>query len=111
MQELQKDLTEQRLKMDVHESKAQGLLGEKQHLQLELIDTKKLQKVYETKCGQLISDLNKVSLEYQESKREIIGFGEVQKEREERIEKLKAEAAEFRAKFEDVDLKYGTLCI
>ena len=50
-------------------------------------------------------------MEAQESKREIIGFGEIQKEREERIEKLKAELKEVKAKFEEVDLLHGTLQI
>jgi archaellum component FlaC len=44
-------------------------------------------------------------------KREIIGFGEIQKEREERIEKLKAELKEIKIKYEEVDLHYGTLTI
>jgi hypothetical protein len=38
-----------------------------------------------------MKEVNTVSVEFQESKREIIGFGELQKEREERIDKLKHE--------------------
>ena len=78
---------------------------------MELKETKDLQKVYEKKCSTLISEMNKIQLEAQESKREIIGFGEIQKEREERIEKLKAELKEVKIKYEEVDLHYGTLTI
>ena len=70
-------MTEQRLKIDVFESQAAGLKNEKQHLLLELTEAKKSQKDYEKKCGQLIGELNKTNLEFQESKREIIGFSEI----------------------------------
>jgi chromosome segregation ATPase len=88
-----------------------GLRNEKQHLASELTQTKDLQKVYEKKCGTLITEINKLNIEFQESKREIIGFGEIQKEREERIEKLKFELRELKVNFEELDLKYGTLTI
>jgi len=52
-----------------------------------------------------------VNVEFQESKREIIGFSEVQKEREERIERFKNELRELRVKHEDLDMQYGTLKI
>lgn len=65
------------MKIDVFESQVVGLKNEKQHLLLELKETKDLQKVYEKKCGTLISEVNKINLEFQESKREIIGFGEI----------------------------------
>ena len=41
-----------------------GLKNEKQHLLLELKETKELQKVYEKKCGTLISEVNKINLEF-----------------------------------------------
>jgi chromosome segregation ATPase len=50
-------------------------------------------------------------VEFQESKREIIGFSEVQKEREERIDRLKSELRELKIKHEDLDMKHGTLNI
>ena len=58
LQELMKDLTEHKLKIDVFESQVTGLKNEKQHLQLELKETKELQKVYEKKCSTLISEIN-----------------------------------------------------
>lgn len=111
LQELMKDLTEHKLKIDVFDSQVTGLKNEKQHLQLELKETKDLQKVYEKKCSTLISEMNKIQLEAQESKREIIGFGEIQKEREERIEKLRTELKEVKTKYDEVDLQHGTLLI
>jgi chromosome segregation ATPase len=111
LQEMNKDLTELKLKIDVYESQVTGLRNEKQHLASELTQTKDLQKVYEKNCGTLITEINKLNIEFQESKREIIGFGEIQKEREERIEKLKFELRELKVNFEELDLKHGTLSI
>lgn len=42
LQEIHKDLTEQKLKIDVYESQVTGLRNEKQHLILELKETKDL---------------------------------------------------------------------
>jgi chromosome segregation ATPase len=111
LQESMKDVTELRLKIDVNESSIEGFRNEKTHLELELKETKELQKIYEVKCGKLMLEVNKVNLEFQESKREIIGFGEIQKEREERIDKLKKDHREIKMLFDDIDLKHGTLTI
>ena len=54
-------------------------------------------------------ELNKVNIDFQESKREIIGFNEIQKEREERIEKMKQELRELKLAHEKLDLEHGTL--
>lgn len=56
-------------------------------------------------------ELNKVNIESQESKREIIGFNEIQKEREERIDKLKKDLRELKILHEELDIKHGTLSI
>jgi hypothetical protein len=76
-----------------------------------LKETKELQKIYEKKCSELMIEINKINVEYQDSKREIIGFGEIQKEREERIEKLKKDLKEVKLQHEELDLKHGTLSI
>lgn len=104
-------MTELKLRIDVLDSQLSGLRNEKQHLQLELKETKELQKIYEVKCGELMAEINKINVDYQESKREIIGFGEIQKERDERIDKLKKEMRELKAVHESLDLKHGTLNI
>ena len=99
------------MKIEVLVSQVDGYKNEKQHLQLELKETKELQVVYENKCTKLFQDLNKVNVEFQESKREIIGFSEVQKEREERIERLKNELRELKVVHEELDMQHGTLKI
>lgn len=111
LQEAFKDITELKLKLDVLETVIEGLKNEKTHIVLELKETKDLQKIYENKCASLMKEINKVSVEFQESKREIIGFGEIQKEREERIDKLKKELRELKINHEELDLKHGTLTI
>ena len=58
-----------------------------------------------------MEEINKINVEYQDSKREIIGFGEIQKERSDRIDKLKKELREIKALHDDLDLKHGTLNI
>jgi chromosome segregation ATPase len=64
LQEMNKDLTELKLKIDVYESQVTGLRNEKQHLASELTQTKDLQKVYEKKCGTLITEINKLNIEF-----------------------------------------------
>ena len=66
-----------KLRVDMHESTIEGLRNERQHLQYELRETKALLDVYETKTAALMADLNRVNLEFQDSKREIIGFNEL----------------------------------
>ena len=58
-----------------------------------------------------MKQLNQTVVEYQTAKREIIGFNEISKEREERLEKLKSELGELKVKFEELDLQHGTLSI
>lgn len=59
-----KDVTEHKLRIDVHESTIEGLKNEKQHLGLELRETKELLKIYENKCTQLLEEVNKVNTEF-----------------------------------------------
>lgn len=46
-------------------------------MQLELKETKDLYKIYVNKTSELMIELNKVNIDFQESKREIIGFSEI----------------------------------
>lgn len=52
--------------------------------------------MYENKTAELIVELNKVTVEFQDSRREAIGFNEIQKEKEERIDKLKKYLGELK---------------
>lgn len=100
-----------KLKTDVLTSTNDGLSSEKQHLTVELKETRELQKSYEKKCGELIVQLNEVQKEYQDIRKKMIGHDELAKEREERIEKLKSELEIIKAKFEKLDIEHGTLMI
>lgn len=64
LQEQQKDNTEMKLKTDILSSANDGLTSEKNHLIIELKETRALQKSYEKKTGELILELNEVSNEY-----------------------------------------------
>jgi uncharacterized coiled-coil DUF342 family protein len=55
VQELQKDNTEMKLKIDVQRSTIDGLYSEIKHLTLELKETRDLLKVYESKCEVLVN--------------------------------------------------------
>ena len=89
VQDSQKENTEMKLKMDVFQSTCDGLQSEKKHLTLELKETKELLHIYEEKTKQLMEDLQNTTGELQMNKREMIGFNEVNRERETKIQELK----------------------
>jgi len=100
-----------KLKTDILTSANDGLTAEKNHLTIELKETRALQKTYEKKTGELIIELNEVSMDFQAAKKKMIGHDELAKEREDRIEKLKVENAEYKTKFEKLDIEHGSLKI
>ena len=104
-------MTEMRLKTDVLQSTNDGLLSEKSHLTTELKETRDLSKSYEAKTAELMEELTKTTQDFQELKRNTISFNEMTRLREERIAKLKQELDETINKFEDLDLKFGSLKI
>ena len=62
-----------KLKTDILTSANDGLTAEKNHLTIELKETRALQKTYEKKTGELIVELNEVSMDYQAAKKKMIG--------------------------------------
>ena len=74
-----------KLKMDVFQSTNDGLISEKKHLTLELKETKELLHIYEEKTKQLMEDLQNTTGELQSNKREMIGFSEINRDREAKI--------------------------
>ena len=100
-----------KLKSDVLTSTNDGLLSEKKHISLELKETRVLQKSYEEKTTKLMEELSAVTIEYQNIKRQVVGHNELNREREERIERLKNELAELQIKYESQDIEKGTLKI
>lgn len=86
-------------------------MSEKKHLTLELKETKELQHIYEEKTKQLMEDLQNTTGELQLNKREMIGFNEVNRERETKIQELKQELKLTKLKADQYELKLGTLQI
>jgi hypothetical protein len=53
-----------KLKSDVLVSTNDGLISEKEHMTVELKETRELMKGYESKCGSLIIELSEVTKDY-----------------------------------------------
>ena len=109
VQNIQKENTESKLKLDVLQSTNDGLVSEKKHLTLELKETKELLHVYEDKTKSLMEDLQNTSGELQLNKREMIGFSEINREREEQIMTLKRDSKIYKVKSNEYELKLSTL--
>jgi chromosome segregation ATPase len=111
LQESYKDNTELKLKMDVSISTISGLESEKSHLTLEVNELRELNTMYEEKTKQLMHDLQETTSQLQLNKREMIGFSEVNKEREDKIMKLKQELQMTKLSLDERDLQFNTLTI
>jgi len=111
VQDCNKDNTELKLRNDGLVQERDGLAAEKRHLTLELNETKDLLQIYESKNKQLMEDFNSVKGELQENKREMIGFGEINKEREEKIAQLKRDLNIYKVKADEYEIQLGTLQI
>lgn len=85
IQELQKENTEMKLKIDVQASSIDGHKSEISHLTLELRETGDLYKIYEEKCENLIKQLTEVNAELNNNKRIMIGFTQNTEEKDEKI--------------------------
>ena len=77
LQDQQKDMTEMKLKTDVLVSTNDGLMSDKSHLTTELKETRDLQRTYEKKCNELMTELTHTTSEYQELKRNMIGYNQM----------------------------------
>jgi len=99
------------LRGDVLTSTNEGLKGERDHLTIELKETRQLQSSYEEKCAELNQELTTTTAEYRELKRQQVGHTEEKREREERIEQLKKALYEIKDAFDKLELSNGTLKI
>ena len=108
-QDCQKENVEMKLKMDVYEATNAGLQNEKRHMTLELKETKELLTIYEGKTKTLMEDLQTTTADLQTNKRAMIGFDEVNREREAKIQELKREIKMTKLKADEFELKLGTL--
>ena len=100
-----------KLKSDVLTSTNEGLMKEKEHLTVELKETRSLMKGYEKKVGELILELNQLTADYQAAKKSMISHDELQKERQARIDQLRQEQDDLKTKHEQLDLAHQTLTI
>ena len=80
-------------------------------MNLELKETKELLHIYEEKTKTLMEDLQLITGELQNNKREMIGFSEVNRERETKIDELKRDLKMTKLKANEFELKLGTLQI
>lgn len=58
-----------------------------------------------------MKELQEMTAEFSDVKRQMVGHNEMKKEREERIEKLKKELQEYHEKYNVIDIEYSTLKI
>ncbi len=86
IQDLQKENTEMKLKIDVQQSTIDGQASEIKHNTLELKETKDLLKIYETKCEDLIRQLTAANAELNGNKREMISFTQTKEEKDSKID-------------------------
>lgn len=100
-----------KLKSDVLVSTNDGLVSEKEHMTVELKETRELMKGYEKKCGNLIVELSGVTADFQEAKKKMISHDEMQKERQARIDHLRKDYDELKSNFEKIEIELGSLKI
>ena len=111
VQELQKETTEQKLRLDVRRSEAEGLRAEVAHLGLEIKETRAQLVTYEEKCEALIQQTTETTAELNSCKRQMISHTQSTEEREAKIKQLKADLTETTLKAEALQLELSTLKI
>ena len=90
IQEQAKEITEHKLKIDVLKNKIDSLISEKTHGEVQKKEAIEFRKVYEKKADDTWEDYQRVFAECNEVKTKLVGFEEILKEREERLEKYKS---------------------
>ena len=98
-----KQVSEQKLGIDVYTSQIQTLKNEKTHLRQSEVESRMLKEVFENKLRDTADELKKTTEQLQLSQREVLGFTEIKKEREERIDKLKADLDAMTVNFHRTD--------
>lgn len=111
IQDLSKENTEMKLKIDVQQSTIDGLSSEIKHSTIELKETKDLLQIYEAKCEDLIKQLTAANAELNGNKREMISFSQTKEEKDTKIDQLKSDLRTAQMASEDFRMKLGTLTI
>ena len=86
-----KNVSEQKLNIDVYQSQIQTLKNEKTHLRQSEVESRMLKDTFQSKLQDTTDELKKLTGDLQVAQREVLGFNEIKKDREERIVKLKQE--------------------
>ena len=82
----QKELTELRLKIDTLDSKIAGLHSDKTHLEVALQEQQEFRQIYEEKSIEMKEKYTDLLLVYNDVHQRVVGFEEVQKSMQERID-------------------------
>lgn len=106
-----KTVSEQKLSIDVYQSQIQTLKNEKTHLRQNEVEARMLKNTFEQKLRETAEELKKVTENFQLSQREVLGFSEIKKEREERIDKLKSELDILKVEHQKTDNKLSKTTI
>ena len=87
----QRTVTELNLRVDANNSETQSLKNERHHLDLACKEARSLKDILEKKNNKLEEEKYDLLKRYQEATREVLGFDEIRKEKDNHIGKLKKE--------------------
>ena len=98
-----KKITELQFTVEANVSQIQTLKTEKDHLKQNEKEARSFKELFEQKYRDTTEEIKKLTDDFQLAQREIIGFDEIKKEREERIDRLKSELNEITEAYDKVD--------
>eukprot|EP00347_Sterkiella_histriomuscorum_P012772 403367281 len=107
--EQSKELTEQRLKIDCLETKVEGLISEKQHLEIGLKEEQTFRQIFEDKNLELKDKYSDLLNEHNELRQRLVGFEETVKNANERIEQQRDKIIEYKKTCELFEQQNGTM--
>ena len=106
-----KTISEQKLNIDVYQSQILTLKNEKTHLRQREVEARMLKETFENKLRETSEELKETVQTLQHSQRQVLGFNEIKKEREERIDKLKTEFESLSVTHKKTDAKLSKTTI
>ena len=102
-------MNDQRIKIEANQALIDGLTSEKNHLDLSLKESQDQRIQYKEKSERLQKLNEEIFNEMQEYKMQLVGVQEIKKDRDDRLEKLRAELEDITAKFEILDREHTAL--
>ena len=100
-----------RLKVEANKALIDGLVSEKNHLELTLKENKDQKDMFKEKCERMTKLHEDVFLEMQEYKKQLVGIHEIKKDRDDRIEKLRDEFDVLQKNHEHLDKEHTSLVV